>query len=209
MSTSAPAEAPTGWRRIEDRQDYREFLRDDLAAHGLGRWRFYLAPKYPELAYQRLLRRVEYAQTRRGMLGRVLYAFHRLRLARRAVLTGISIPPGVFGPGLSVAHLGSIVVNDRARVGSWCRIHSGTNIGVHDGGVPTIGTHAYIAPGAVAFGGITIGDGVAIGANAVLTSDVPDGVTVGGIPARVISHGGSVGSLPEWFPRLEGRPDND
>ena len=117
--------------------------------------------------------------------------------------TGISIPPGTFGRGLSIAHVGSIVVNDRARVGRWCRIHSGTNLGVHAGGVPRLGDRVYIAPGAVVFGGIEVGDDVVIGANCVLSSDVPSGVTVAGAPARVIAERGSAASLPEWFPGKE------
>lgn len=194
---------PTGWRRIRSRDDLEEFNRLDLQAHGLERWRFYLSPKYPELRYQRLLRYVEYLGSRPGRIRGVLYSFHRVRLARLAVLTGISIPPGVFGPGLSVAHVGSIVVNDGARVGSWCRIHSSTNIGVFNGSAPAIGSRAYIGPGAVLYGGITIGDGVAVGANSVVHSDVPSGVTVAGAPARVVSDRDSSRALPEWFPGSE------
>ena len=37
------------------------------------------------------------------------------------------------------------------------------------------------------FGGITIGDNVTIGANAVVNKDVPSNVTVAGIPAKIIS----------------------
>lgn len=194
---------PTGWRRIQNRADLREFNRLDLQAHGLDRWMFYLSPKYPELKYQRLLRYVEYLASRRGWLGRALYAFHRVRLARLAVLTGISIPPGVFGPGLSVAHVGSIVVNDRVRVGSWCRIHSSTNVGVFEGSAPTIGSRVYIGPGAVLYGGITVGDRVAVGANSVVQSDVSSAVTVAGAPARVVSNRDSSRALPEWFPGFE------
>lgn len=196
--------APTGWRRIASRSDLVEFHRMDLQAHGIDRWRFYLSPKHPELAYQRLLRTVEYLGSRPGPFWQLLHAVYRVRLARRSVLTGISIPPGVFGPGLSIAHVGSIVVNDRARIGSWCRIHSATNIGVHDGAAPTIGSHVYIAPGAVLFGGITVGDGACVGANAVVHGDVPSRVTVAGVPARVVSERDSARSLPEWFPHLDG-----
>ncbi len=201
---SGPRRADTG--RIGNRADYAEFLAADLQAHDVPRWRFYLRPQYPELHYQRLLRRVEYLQTLTTGVGRLRYLAGRVRLARLAVHTGISIPPGTFGPGLSVAHVGSIVVNDRVRVGAYCRIHSGTNLGVHAGGVPTLGDRVYIAPGAVVFGGITVGDDVAIGANCVLADDVPSGVTVAGVPARIVARRGSAGSLPHWFPSAA---DND
>lgn len=188
--------------RIRNRQDYRAFLAADLEAHGLPRWRWYLRLQHPELHYQRVLRLVELAQTGSSPWARLLYVVTRVQLARLAVRTGISIPPGTFARGLSVAHCGSIVVNDRARIGAFCRIHSGTNIGVHAGGVPRIGDRVYLAPGAVVYGAVTIGDDVLVGANSVVGADVPDGVTVGGAPARVIAAHGSGSSMPEWFPPL-------
>jgi serine O-acetyltransferase len=191
------------WHRIADRADYAAFLAADLQAHGVTRWHFYLRPKHPELHYQRLLRKVEYLDTRPGIFGRVRHLWARVRLARLAVHTGISIPPGTCDRGLSVAHTGSIVVNDRARIGSFCRIHSGTNIGVQANGVPQLGSRVYLAPGAVLFGAITVGDDVLVGANAVVGRDVPAGVTVAGAPARVIANHGSQSSMPEWFPAAE------
>jgi serine O-acetyltransferase len=46
-----------------------------------------------------------------------------------------------------------------------------------------------IGAGAKLLGGITVGDHVKIGANAVVISDVPDGATAIGIPARIILSG--------------------
>jgi UDP-2-acetamido-3-amino-2,3-dideoxy-glucuronate N-acetyltransferase len=43
---------------------------------------------------------------------------------------------------------------------------------------------ASIGTGAVILGGVTIGAGARIGAGAVVTRDVPAGVTVAGVPAR-------------------------
>ena len=113
---------------------------------------------------------------------------------------GLSIPPNVFGPGLGIAHDGSIVVNSRARVGAWCRINSATNIGMTRSGVPTLGDFVYIAPGAVVYGGITVGDRVVIGANAVVGRDVEAGVTVAGSPARVINRQDSSSVMPDFVP---------
>src|SRR5699024_2703000 len=104
---------------------------------------------------------------------------------------GFSIPFNVFGPGLNIAHYGSIVVNGNARVGQNCRMHSATNIGETRGKSPTIGDNCYIGPGAVISGDIKIGNNVAIGANAVVLKDVPSNVTVAGIPAKIISNKGS------------------
>ena len=60
-------------------------------------------------------------------------------------------------------------------------------------GVPTIGSRVYIGPGAKIIGNIQIGNNVAIGANAVVTKDVPDNAVVAGIPARIISMDGADG----------------
>jgi serine O-acetyltransferase len=177
---------------IASRQEYRRYLAADLASHGLSRWRFKDAFRNPEVRFQRLLRRLEYLENcRRDPLGRCLASVVRLRYKRLSILLGFTFPRNAFGPGLSIAHYGSIVVNGNARIGRNCRIHSDVNIGETNGGAPTIGDDAYIGPGAKIFGAITIGDGVAIGANAVVNRDVPSGVTIGGVPAKVISQRGS------------------
>ena len=49
-----------------------------------------------------------------------------------------------------------------------------------------IGHDVWIGRGAVVLAGITIGDGATIGANAVVTHDVPPGSIVAGVPARPI-----------------------
>lgn len=49
-----------------------------------------------------------------------------------------------------------------------------------------IGKKVWICENAVVLGGVTIGDGSVIGANAVVTKDVPPYTVVGGIPAKVI-----------------------
>jgi len=56
-------------------------------------------------------------------------------------------------------------------------------------GVPVIGDNVYIGCGAVILGDVDIGDGSTIGANSVVLSDVPQGATVAGVPAEVVSGG--------------------
>jgi serine O-acetyltransferase len=108
---------------------------------------------------------------------------------------GYTIPPGVFGPGLSIAHRGTIVVSSRARVGANCRLHACTNIGSWTGSpedAPTLGDGIYIGPGAVLHGPITIADRIAIGANSVVTDSFlePD-ITIAGSPARKVRDRGT------------------
>lgn len=157
-------------------------------------------------ACQRLLRKLEY-QTNCGChpFVRKITAY---RYGRLAMSLGFSIPINVFGPGLSIAHYGTIVVNEGARIGPNCRLHVCVNIGTaagHVAAAPHIGRNCYIGPGAKIYGPIEIGDNVAIGANAVVNRSFPDGnVTLGGVPARVISHNGSQGLLRPGFMGDEG-----
>ena len=53
-------------------------------------------------------------------------------------------------------------------------------------GVVTIGNNVWIADKVTILSGVTIGDNSMIGANAVVTHDIPSGVIAAGVPARVI-----------------------
>lgn len=195
--TAASGVSPNGPTSLATLRAYWDA---DLAAHHLHRWTLASRFRYPVVHYQRLLRIVEMLRSKQGKAWRVARFFYRYRLNRLSLKAGVTVPPGVFGPGLSIAHYGSIVVNTRTRVGALCRIHSATNIGIADGGVPKIGDRVYIGPGAVIYGDISVGDDVVIGANSVVNKDVPPGVTVAGAPARIIARTGSAKVMPNWYP---------
>lgn len=118
----------------------------------------------------------------------------RLWLRRQRQRLGINIPgPTQIGPGLLIGHAGGIVVNAQVIIGANCNISHQVTIGVSRGrnpGTPKIGDRVYIGPGAVIIGNISIGDDAAIGANAVVTRDVPSRHTAVGNPAAV-REGGS------------------
>jgi len=99
------------------------------------------------------------------------------------------------GSGLYLGHVMNIVISDHARIGRNCNVSHGVTIGqVNRGerkGTPIIGDNVYIGPGATVIGSVRIGNNVAIGANAVITKDVPDNAVVAGVPGRVISLNGS------------------
>lgn len=82
-----------------------------------------------------------------------------------------------------------------AKIGAFCDIHQGVNIGQHGNNqfdVPTIGDNVWIGPGAKIFGKISIGSGIAIGANAVVNNDFEENnITIAGIPAKKISNSGN------------------
>lgn len=115
-----------------------------------------------------------------------------------SVRLGFTIPLNVFGPGLCIAHRGTIVINKDTRVGENCRIHACTNIGSGRGGVsaPQIGNNVYIGPGAKIFGDITIADNIAIGANSVVNKSFYEkGISIAGVPAKKINNKGSNGII--------------
>ena len=186
---------------IESKEDYLLYLREDARALGvdkrsrLGRW------NDPVWRFQHALRRHEYYHNCKKkpwqrLLVRLAAAAHR----RQGLRCGFSIPINVFGKGLSIAHVGTIVVNSHARVGDYCRLHVCTNIGTEAGrpdAAPQIGSRVYIGPGAKCFGAITIADDIAVGANAVVNkSFTTPGITIAGVPAKVIkADAGSQGFL--------------
>ena len=103
------------------------------------------------------------------------------------------------GPGLYIGHQGGIVINEQVVIGKNCNLSQQVTIGVsrrgERAGVPTIGDNVYLGPGAKIFGQIQVGNNAAIGANCVVTRDVPDNGVVVGIPAKVISYEGSTGYI--------------
>jgi len=112
------------------------------------------------------------------------------------IVSGIELPNRAeIGKGLLIPHSYGIVIHSEAKIGEYCNLGHNVTIGIagREGnrGVPRLGDRVYIAPGAKIFGAITIGNDVAIGANAVVTKDLPDNAVAVGIPAKVISYKGS------------------
>jgi len=185
---------------ITSKEEYKYYVAADLKANNYKTWKFRyrFLPGYSLIHAHKLLREVEYLQNcGKGIISKFLLRYKRIRFQQVTIKLGLTIHPNVFGPGLSIAHFGSVVTNANTIIGKNCRIHSGTNIGEGGGKTPIIGDNVYIGPGAKIFGGITIGDNVAIGANAVVNKDVPSNVTVGGIPAKIISNKGSQNLVKE------------
>jgi serine O-acetyltransferase len=111
---------------------------------------------------------------------------------------GIQIPHEArIGRGLYIPHFGGIFINADVVIGKNCNISQGVTLGQANRGprkgCPVVGDNVYFGPGAVIIGSVRIGDNAAIGANCVVTHDVPDAAVVVGVPGRVISYMGSAG----------------
>ncbi|WP_232507974.1 serine O-acetyltransferase [Desulfobacula toluolica] len=126
------------------------------------------------------------------------YPVAKFLLNRLKYKLGISIPPETnIGSGFCIGHFGGITVHPKTTIGKNCNISQGVTLGKANRGkhkgYPVLGDNIYIGPGAKIFGDIKVGNNVAIGANCVVTKDVPDNSVVVGIPGRVISKKGSKG----------------
>jgi serine O-acetyltransferase len=185
---------------IDSKEKFKIFLDSDLKSLGFENGDRYF--RFREVVvFQRRLRRLELAINCSKNPIRIL--FRKFLYRRISIRLGISISPNTFGPGLSIAHRGTIVVNGGARIGANCRLHTGVNIGTEAGksdAAPIIGDNCYIGPGSKIFGPIEIGPNSVIGANAVVNKSFPAGSqTIAGIPAIVISDKSSKGYLIEGY----------
>lgn len=120
-----------------------------------------------------------------------LFFISRLISELARFLTGIEIHPGAkIGRRLVIDHGMGVVIGETAQIGNDVIIFHGVTLG----GVkfdpvkrhPTIGNGVLIGAGAKILGPIQLGDGVRIGANAVVTKAVPSGAIVYG-PKQEIS----------------------
>ena len=120
-----------------------------------------------------------------------LYFLARLVNHIGRMLTAIDIHPGAtIGRNFFIDH-GFVVIGETATIGDDVTIYQqvtlgGTNPTNGEGGKrhPTIRDGAIIGSGAQVLGPITVGERARIGANSVVTRDVPPGATMVGIPAR-------------------------
>lgn len=78
-----------------------------------------------------------------------------------------------------------VVIHTKAKIGKNCVISQNVTIGSR-GINPIIGDNVFIGPGSKCIGG-RIGSNVVIGANSVVTKEIPNNCVAAGVPAKVIS----------------------
>lgn len=102
---------------------------------------------------------------------------------------GIVVMPGaIINAGSEIednvcVNTGATVDHDN-RIGKHVHIYPGANL---TGGV-SVGEYTYIGTNAAVNPYISIGSRVMVGTGAVVISNVPDNVTVGGVPAQIINN---------------------
>lgn len=176
---------------IKNKQDLKFYMLCDKIALNIPQNRHVPRPVFDVIwKYEILLRKAEYHYNKLGLMHKIFYIFYRLRYQNLGNRLSIYIFPNNFGPGLSIAHACGIVVNASARIGENCRIHEGVTIGATNGikEAAVIGDNCFLGSGSKIIGAITIPNGVAVGAGAVVVKSIErEGVTVAGVPARIVS----------------------
>lgn len=164
-------------------------LREDIACvferDPAARTRFEVLTTYPGV-HTLLMHRLAHRLWRRKWR----YSARFLSFIAR-MLTQIDIHPGAtIGRRLFIDHGCAVVIGETAEIGDDVTLYHGVTLG----GVswnpgkrhPTLRDGVVVGAGAKILGPITVGKNTRVGANSVVIQDVPDGMTVVGIPGRVV-----------------------
>ena len=107
-------------------------------------------------------------------------------------LTGIEIHPGAeIGRRFFIDHGMGVVIGETAQIGDDCTLYHGVTLGGTSWRKgkrhPTLGNDVVVGAGAKVLGPIQLGNGARVGSNAVVVKDVPNNMTVVGIPGRLVA----------------------
>ena len=105
--------------------------------------------------------------------------------------TGIEIHPGAtVGRRFFIDHGMGVVIGETAEIGDDCTLYHGVTLGGTSWNPgkrhPTLNNNVVVGAGAKVLGPITLADGARVGSNAVVVKDIPQEVTVVGVPGKEI-----------------------
>ena len=121
---------------ITSYKEYKYYLQADKISLGISKKRPSLVGNINNdiWKFQRLLRKTEYFNNvYKNKVLRLYVLYLKYKLKCKGKKLGYSIPINVAGPGLALAHAGTIVINHKARIGKNCRMHVCVNIGFQAG----------------------------------------------------------------------------
>lgn len=139
----------------------------------------YLKPQYKVLLYARL--------------GRVSYLLKYI--CGSYPITIDSKHNMSLGKGVWMEHPHGTHLHARS-IGEYLTVKQNVCIGMNHNQLPILGNHVFCGVGSCVLGGIIIGDNVNIGANCVVTKDIPSNATVIGNPAKIIKLNGKRVNIP-------------
>lgn len=104
---------------------------------------------------------------------------------------GIELPYTVaLGRRVVFEHQGGIVIHGNSAIGDDCIIRQNCTLGIRRMSeldkAPTLEAGVSVGTGAVILGSVILGEGCAVGANAVVLSNVPPGSLAIGVPAKIV-----------------------
>lgn len=180
---------------IKNKKDLRSYIIADKSRYGDNPPTFLdrilKNEKWYIWRYIYALRHVEY-YINTGRKRHICFFYWWYIYKHYSFITHITIYPNTCEQGLAIYHIGDMIwIKSSARIGSNCSLRPGVVIGkkhnedAWDAPV-IIGKNCTFGLGVKIFGKVTIGDDVVIGANSVVTKDIPDNAIVGGIPAKII-----------------------
>jgi sugar O-acyltransferase (sialic acid O-acetyltransferase NeuD family) len=136
---------------------------------------------------------VGWPATKRALLDRISPGAPAAALLHPAAELGTRVDIGAGVVVLDRAHLSAHVqLGDHALVSYLSSVGHDTVVGplssvmpgAHVAGDVHLGAEVTVGAGAVVLQGLSVGDRATVGAGAIVTSDVPEGATVVGVPAR-------------------------
>jgi serine O-acetyltransferase len=165
--------------------DLRASQEDRVLEKNMGLWRVFFRMETPAIVCYRFGHWAEKVEV--PVVGTLLRIAAGIFQRFVQILIGVYISPDAeIGPGLVIHTPFGIVVGPN-KIGERCTIQNGVVIAA---GTRGIGDNVYFGAGAKVMGGAKIGNNVVVAANSLVLTDVPDNMTVIGVPARIRLPGG-------------------
>ena len=175
-------------RRVGRLRRWRDLLREDIQTvytkDPAARSLFEVLTCYPGL-HANWLHRVAHGLWKRNRLtlARLVSHFNRF-------FTGVEIHPGAhIGRRFFIDHGSGVVIGETSEIGDDVLMYQGAVLGGTSSERlkrhPTIGNGVVIGANAVVLGNIVVGDGSKVGSGSVVIESVPAGATVVGVPGRI------------------------